>query len=164
MPQVTERIPPMPGITHNLENYEETYRTFTWEGAERIFSWAKTGRVNMAYECIDRHCAGSRKDKVALYYSDPTGRDEAYTYDELRVLSNKFGNVLRKLGVRKGDRVFLFLPRCPELYVACSAFSRSVPSPDRCSRRSWKRPFATACRTAKPWPWSPRRNSCPGCQ
>lgn len=118
MPQVTERIPPMPGITPNLENYEETYRTFTWEGAERVFSWAKTGRVNMAYECIDRHCAGSRKDKVALYYSDPTGRDEAYTYDELRVLSNKFGNVLRKLGVRKGDRVFLFLPRSPELYVS----------------------------------------------
>lgn len=118
MPKLSERIPPLPGEKPNLENYEEACCTFTWEGAERVFSWAETGRVNMAYECIDRHCTGPRKDKVALYYRDSTGRDEAYTYDELRVLSNKFGNVLRKLGVRKGDRVFLFLPRSPELYVS----------------------------------------------
>lgn len=117
MLQHDERIAPVPG-DYNLKDYEEAYRTFSWKEAEKVFSWAETGRVNMAYECIDRHCEGPRKNKVALYYSDPSGRDEKYTFYELKRLSNKFGNVLRKLGVKKGDRVFVFLPRSPELYVS----------------------------------------------
>ncbi|MFC3773815.1 acetate--CoA ligase, partial [Paenibacillus sp. GCM10012303] len=52
-----------------------------------------------------------------LYYSDAT-RDEAVTYGQMKANSNKFGNVLRKLGVGKGDRVFIFMPRSPELYYA----------------------------------------------
>ncbi|MCG0313405.1 MAG: acetate--CoA ligase, partial [Calditerricola sp.] len=92
MLQHDERIAPVPG-DYNLKDYEEAYRTFSWKEAEKVFSWAETGRVNMAYECIDRHCEGPRKNKVALYYSDPSGRDEKYTFYELKRLSNKFGNV-----------------------------------------------------------------------
>ena len=102
---------------YNLVNYDETYQQFNWEDIEKTFSWYETGKVNIAYEAIDRHCEMGRKNKVALYYSDAT-RDEKYTFLELKKLSNRFGNGLRNMGIEKGDRVFIFMPRSPELYVA----------------------------------------------
>ncbi|HEX3032441.1 MAG TPA: AMP-binding protein, partial [Bacillota bacterium] len=102
---------------HNMQDYQEAYANFQWEAVERNFSWYTTGKVNMAHECIDRHCESGFGDKVALYYSAPD-REENLTFQDLRVLSNKFGNVLRDLGVEKGDRVFVFMPRSPELYVS----------------------------------------------
>ncbi|WP_404800791.1 acetate--CoA ligase [Guptibacillus algicola] len=100
---------------HNLQDYEATYENFEWKEAEKAFSWNETGNVNMAYEAIDKHAESERKNKVALYFSDPK-RDEKYTYSEMKSLSNKAGNVLRKINVEKGDRVFIFMPRSPELY------------------------------------------------
>jgi len=111
-----ELIPAVEG-NHNLQNYEEAYKSFNWEDVEKEFSWYETGKVNMAYEAIDRHLLTDRKDKVALLYSDPN-REEAYTFAQLSELSNKFGNVLRQRGIQKGDRVFVFMPRTPELYVS----------------------------------------------
>ncbi|MCY9588501.1 acetate--CoA ligase [Paenibacillus chitinolyticus] len=101
----------------NLGDYEKARESFNWEQIESNFSWFDTGKVNMAYEAIDRHAESSRKDKVALYYSDQK-RDESYTFSQLKTTSNQFGNVLRKLGVNKGDRFFIFMPRTPELYMA----------------------------------------------
>ncbi|MBP1932925.1 acetate--CoA ligase [Ammoniphilus resinae] len=112
----TITLPVTPG-KHNLVNYEETYSNFDWKDVEKEFSWYETGQVNMAYEAIDRHCETARKNKVALYYSD-ANRDEKYTFLEMKKLSNKFGNVLREIGIKKGDRVFVFMPRTPELYVS----------------------------------------------
>ncbi|MFC9776893.1 acetate--CoA ligase [Paenibacillus chitinolyticus] len=101
----------------NLGDYEKARESFNWEQIESNFSWFDTGKVNMAYEAIDRHAESSRKDKVALHYSDQK-RDESYTFSQLKTTSNQFGNVLRKLGVNKGDRFFIFMPRTPELYMA----------------------------------------------
>ncbi|MFK3813533.1 acetate--CoA ligase [Bacillus halotolerans] len=101
---------------HNLENYDETYRQFDWSEAEKHFSWHKTGKLNAAYETIDRHAESFRKNKVALYYKD-VKRDEKYTFKEMKEETNRAGNVLRRYGnVEKGDRVFIFMPRSPELY------------------------------------------------
>ncbi|MEG7280712.1 acetate--CoA ligase [Bacillus sp. 0909A] len=101
---------------HNLKNYEETYRQFDWSEAEKHFSWHKTGKLNAAYETIDRHAESFRKNKVALYYKDAK-RDEKYTFKEMKEETNRAGNVLRRYGnVEKGDRVFIFMPRSPELY------------------------------------------------
>ncbi|MCM2582762.1 acetate--CoA ligase [Bacillus stercoris] len=101
---------------HNLKNYEETYRHFDWAEAEKHFSWHETGKLNAAYEAIDRHAESFRKNKVALYYKDAK-RDEKYTFKEMKEESNRAGNVLRRYGnVEKGDRVFIFMPRSPELY------------------------------------------------
>lgn len=111
-----ERIPPV-ATNPNMKSYEETYATFSFEEAEKFFSWHATGKVNMAYEAIDRHVESGRGDKIALLYSD-AARDESYTFAELSKRSNRFANVLRKLGVRKGDRVFIFMPRTPELYIS----------------------------------------------
>lgn len=99
----------------NLTNYEETYASFRWEEVEKAFTWHETGKVNMAYEAIDRHAASAKKDKIALYYSD-NQREEKYTFEEMSKKSNQFANVLRNHGVKKGDRVFIFMPRTPELY------------------------------------------------
>jgi len=111
-----EMIPVTEG-RFNLENYEEAYANFDWADVEKQFSWHETGKVNMAYEAIDRHLNLGRAEKIALHYSDQT-RKESYTYAQLSRLSNQFGNVLKKLGIRKGDRVFVFMPRTPELYVS----------------------------------------------
>lgn len=100
---------------NNLQNYDEYYKNFRWEDVKKEFTWSKTGKVNAAYEAIDRHIDEGKKDKIALYYSDSV-RDEAYSFSEIKEKSNRFGNVLRKIGVHKGDRVFIFMPRSPELY------------------------------------------------
>ncbi|MBO9131220.1 acetate--CoA ligase [Bacillus sp. 165] len=112
-----EALPIIKG-ENNLVNYEEAYTNFDWKEAERNFSWYETGRVNMAYEAIDKHANSHLKNKVALYYQDGN-RKEKYTFKEMMELSNKAGNVLKTYGdVEKGDRVFIFMPRSPELYFA----------------------------------------------
>ncbi|UMT77236.1 acetate--CoA ligase [Staphylococcus roterodami] len=104
--------------THNLKNYEETYNNFNWQDVERAFSWNETGKMNMAYECIDRHVEQGLGDKIALNYKDEY-RKESYSYKEMQCLSNKAANVLSKhASVEKGDRVFIFMSRTPELYFA----------------------------------------------
>ncbi|CAI8951923.1 MULTISPECIES: acetate--CoA ligase [Bacillus] len=112
-----ETLPVIKG-ENNLPDYEETYAGFNWEEVNKNFSWYETGRVNMAYETIDKHAKSDRKNKVALYYQDGV-RKEKYTFKEMKEFSNKAGNVLKNYGdVEKGDRVFIFMPRSPELYFA----------------------------------------------
>lgn len=103
---------------YNLKSYDDTYASFDWKEAEKAFSWFETGKVNAAYEAIDRHAESERKDKVALYYRD-ANRNEQYTFAQMKANSNKAANVLKEYGnVVKGDRVFVFMPRSPELYFA----------------------------------------------
>ncbi|CDQ37814.1 acetyl-CoA synthetase [Virgibacillus sp. CM-4] len=112
-----QKIPAREG-NHNLTDYEKTRETFSWEALKKHFTWNETGKVNMAYEALDRHAENpKKKDQVALLYSDPE-REEKVTFATLRDESNKFANVLRKYDVKKGDRVFLFMPRSPEFYAA----------------------------------------------
>nr|WP_306220693.1 acetate--CoA ligase [Cohnella sp. WQ 127256] len=101
----------------NMASYDEAVKDLNWADIESQFSWASTGKVNMAYEAIDRHVDNGRGDKIALHYSD-TQREESYTFADLSRQSNRFANVLRDLGVVKGDRVFIFMPRTPELYFS----------------------------------------------
>ncbi|OQP06496.1 acetate--CoA ligase [Geobacillus sp. 46C-IIa] len=111
----TELLPVVQG-DYNLKNYEEAYEQFQWTETEKAFSWHETGRVNMAYEAIDRHAESFRKNKVALYYRDAV-RNEKYTFKEMKEMSNKVANVLKQVAdIEKGDRVFVFMPRSPELY------------------------------------------------
>ena len=113
--QLAEAIPPAEG-NYNLKSYEEARKNFRWEDVKAHFTWHRTGKVNMAYEAIDRHAEGDLKHKTALIYVDDQKR-ETYTFEQLSKLSNKFGNALRKLGINKGDRVFFFMPRSPEIYI-----------------------------------------------
>ncbi|MFB9279901.1 acetate--CoA ligase [Cohnella cellulosilytica] len=101
----------------NMASYEEAVKSFNWADIEKHFTWSTTGKVNMAYEAIDRHVAEGRGDSIALHYSD-NDREESYTFSDLSKQSNRFANLLRGQGVGKGDRVFIFMPRTPELYFS----------------------------------------------
>ncbi|MCH8638746.1 acetate--CoA ligase [Staphylococcus lugdunensis] len=103
---------------YNLSNYEDVYQNFDWNEVKKAFSWYKTGKINMAYECIDRHVDDGKGDKIALNYKD-NERQEQYTFSDIQHLSNQAANVLvEHANVQKGDRVFIFMPRTPELYFA----------------------------------------------
>lgn len=101
----------------NLEDYAKTSRTFTWKDSRKYVDWID-GSLNAAYNAVDRHAQTWRKNKVALYWEDEAGNTKKYTFEELSLLSNQVGNVLKDFGVERGDRVFLFLPRIPELYFS----------------------------------------------
>ena len=102
----------------NLKNYDEKYNKFDWSETEKEFSWSETGKVNLAYEAIDRHVETYKKNKVALYYKDDK-RNEKYTFKEMERLYDQAANVFKNIAnVEKGDRVFVFMPRSPELYFA----------------------------------------------
>ncbi|AOM82881.1 acetate--CoA ligase [Salisediminibacterium beveridgei] len=102
---------------HQLQNYEQMRDSFTWSDVEPVFSWYKSGKVNAAYECIDRHAADGKGDQTALLYSDKN-RNESHTFEELRKSTNQAAHMFKKIGIQKGDRVFVFMPRSPELYIA----------------------------------------------
>ncbi len=115
---MVENILPPVDPKANLRDYNATCQSFNWKEVEQQFSWSRTGKVNIAYEAIDRHAQDpDRANRFCLIYEDE-GRRERITYHQMRDLSNKFANVLKRLGVEKGDRVFIFLPRCPEYYIA----------------------------------------------
>ncbi len=108
------------GITPNLTDYEEARRSFSWAQAEQHFSWSKTGRVNMAHECIDRHVEDGYGDKRALHYLE--GDDErVWTFAELKQETDRWATALRNEGVRRGDIVFIFLPKNADCYIAMLA-------------------------------------------
>ncbi|SDH31491.1 acetyl-CoA synthetase [Alteribacillus persepolensis] len=112
-----QTLPPKNG-DYNLKNYEEAAKNFNWSEIEKEFSWSETGKVNMAHEAIDRHAdSPNKKDQVALYYSD-ANRNEKYTFLEMKQKTNQAANILKDAGIKKGDRVFIFMPRSPELYFA----------------------------------------------
>ncbi|MBU0624171.1 MAG: acetate--CoA ligase [Candidatus Thermoplasmatota archaeon] len=101
----------------NLQNYEELRKTFKWSDADKDIDWFSDGMVNAAYNAVDRHAKSARKDKVALIHDDGDGHIQKFTFQQLFELTNKFANVLKKLGIKRQDRVFFFLQRSPELYA-----------------------------------------------
>ena len=105
-------------INPSLPDYESAYKSFSWDNAKKELDWFAERRINAAYNAIDRHLTTFRKNKIALYWEGALGQTQKYTFEEIAVLSNKFGNYLKKLGVDRGDRVFIFLPRIPYLYIA----------------------------------------------
>ena len=103
---------------YQLKNYEDAKAKFDWTEMAKEFSWHESGKVNIAYEAIDRHADSFRKNKVALYYKDEE-RKEAYTYYEMKKMTNKAANVLRsQSSLVKGDRLFVYMPNSPELYFS----------------------------------------------
>lgn len=113
-------------VAEGLVDYEKTYREFSWDIVKKEVSTTdnSTNKVNIAYEAIDKHAQTWRKNKVALYWEGADGTCQKYTFQELKKLSDMCANMLRWIGVKKGDRVFIFLPRLPELYIAMIAIAK----------------------------------------
>ena len=88
-----------------------------WESVKEELSFFDDGGINLAYNAIDRHVGTPVESKPPLWEGD-NGATASYSFGEMARLSNQYANFLTSLGVAKGDRVFLFLPRIPVLYAA----------------------------------------------
>jgi acetyl-CoA synthetase len=86
--------------------------------------WFVGGQTNISYNCIDRHVAGGKRTKAAIIWEGEPGDQRVLTYGDLRREVSKFANVLKQLGVRRGDRVAIYLPMIPELPIAMLACAR----------------------------------------
>ena len=117
-PVIPKPSPQEMTVTPNLPDVDGARQGFRWEDVYQEMDWLPGGFLNMAHECIDRHADGPRADKPAMIWLGKDGQEERYTFAQLRDETNKFANVLKSLGVAKGDRVFLFMERVPELYIA----------------------------------------------
>jgi acetyl-CoA synthetase len=131
-----------------IKNYEEVYsramqdlEAFWAERAEELewfrkwdrvlddsnkpfYKWFVGGKINICYNAVDRHMKTWRKNKVALYWEAENGERRVLSYYDLYREVNRFANVLKALGVRKGDRVTIYMPRIPELPIAMLACAR----------------------------------------
>ena len=86
--------------------------------------WFVGGRLNASVNCLDRHVATARRNKAAIIFEGEPGDRRTLTYWDLYVEVNRFANVLKRLGVRRGDRVGIYLPLIPEAAVAMLACAR----------------------------------------
>jgi acetyl-CoA synthetase len=105
-------------LSPNLRSYAEACASFSWDAARRELDGLSGGGLNIAYEAVDRHVAHGKGGRLALRWLGKDGTSQDLTYGDLARLTNRFANVLKQLGIGKGDRVFGLLGRVPALYVA----------------------------------------------
>ena len=89
-----------------------------------FFKWFEGGKTNISYNCLDRHLDGPNRDKPAIIWEGEPGESKTLTYAEMHSLVCRFANVLKSLGVKKGDRVAIYLPMVVELPAAVLACAR----------------------------------------
>ncbi|MGA2602146.1 MAG: acetate--CoA ligase [Bryobacteraceae bacterium] len=110
------------GIARELHWFKPWDRVLDWN-----VPWARWfvgGQINLSYNCLDRHVATWRKNKAALIWEGEPGEVRTLTYQQLLIEVSKFANVLRSLGVQKGDRVAIYMGMTPELPIAMLACAR----------------------------------------
>jgi acetyl-CoA synthetase len=105
-----------------LEWFKPWKKVLDWKPPKA--KWFVGGKINASVNCLDRHLAGAGRNKAALIWEGEPGDRRTLTYWELHREVCKFANVLKKLGVRKGDRVTLYLPMIPELPISMLACAR----------------------------------------
>ncbi|MGZ5202087.1 MAG: acetate--CoA ligase [Ramlibacter sp.] len=127
-------------VQPNWVDYEGVRRAFSWENARSELAGLPGGGLNIAFEAVERHARSDRAGHTAFRFlgTDDTCRDISYA--ELSRLTNRFAHVITRLGMGKGERLFVFAGRIPELYVAvlgglkagavvCPLFSAFGPEP-----------------------------------
>ena len=91
------------------------------DGAMPDTKWFTGGKLNVSYNCLDRHLLGPNKNKAAIIWEGEPGDTRVLRYQDLHREVCKFANVLKSLGVQTGDRVSLYMPMIPELAIAMLA-------------------------------------------
>lgn len=89
-----------------------------------FYKWFAGARCNIVYNALDRHIETANKNKLALIWEGEPGDSRKYTYFELYREVNRFANVLRSLGIRKGDRIVIYMPQLPETVIAMLAAAK----------------------------------------
>ncbi len=124
MPNSTEQTSQYPTIhksvapgTANMQDYDLLYNNFNWASfGESTLNLPRANGVNKASICLDDHPPAVMQ-RTALLWQATNGDKETYTFEELKRKTNQFANVLKDLGVQKGDRVFVYLERIPEIFI-----------------------------------------------
>lgn len=120
-------------LEHRTEYWDEQARelhwfapwhtTFRWT-QKPFFQWFVGGKFNIVYNCLDRHMRTETRHKVAFYWEGDDGSNRTITYEELYKLTNRFARGLQQLGVKKGDRVAIYMPAILEQIIAVLAVAR----------------------------------------
>ena len=118
----------------DIEKYwSEKAEQFDWfqkwdtvldETDKPFYKWFVGGKINLAYNAVDRWIETSKRNQVAILYVNERGNERKITYYELYVKVNKLANALKNLGVKKGDTVSMYLPMCPELLISLLACNK----------------------------------------
>lgn len=112
-------LAPVSGV-YNLSNYQETKEAFDWDQAKEALYFGETGKMNAAYETIDRHVAEGYGSKIALHYVDQKV-SYSLTFQQVKEKTDHYARILKENSVRKGDRVFIFLPKNTACYISILA-------------------------------------------
>ena len=115
-----------------------------------VAQWFVGGQTNVSYNCLDAHLDTPRRNKAAIIWEGEPGDVRVYTYEMLHREVCKFANVLKKLGIGKGDVVAMYMPMVPELAIAMLACAGSARSTRWSSAGSRPRPSPTATTTPRP--------------
>jgi acetyl-CoA synthetase/medium-chain acyl-CoA synthetase len=91
---------------------------FDYQKEKEQWKWNIPESYNIGYDCVDKHAEGKNKDKNALIWENEQGDTEQYTFVQMKELSNKFGNILKSLGIKKGDRFLIRLPDIPAFQIS----------------------------------------------
>jgi len=110
------------GFAKELEWMKPWRKVLDWKPPRA--KWFVGGKLNASVNCVDRHARGPRANKAALIWEGEPGDQRTITYRELLREVGKFANVLKSLGVKKGDRVTLYMPMIPELPIAMLGCAR----------------------------------------
>jgi acetyl-CoA synthetase len=112
-------------LAEQLDWSKKWDKVLEWDFNKPEVKWFGGGKLNASYNCLDRHLNTWRSNKVALIWQgEPLEENRFFTYQQLHYHVCKFANVLKKLGVKKGDRVSIYLPMIPELPIAMLACAR----------------------------------------
>ena len=105
-----------------LDWFKKWDTVLKWEAPHA--QWFVGGKINISHNCLDRHLSGWRRNKAALIWEGEPGDARTLTYQQLHTEVCRFANVLKKVGVKKGDRVALYMPLIPELAISMLACAR----------------------------------------
>ncbi len=112
-------------LAEELDWIKKWDRVYYWDPKKVECRWFEGGKLNVSYNCLDRHLKTPIRDKVAIIWEgEPMGESRSYTYQQLHREVCRFANVLKKKGIKKGDRVCIYLPMIPELPIAMLACAR----------------------------------------
>ena len=111
------------GLAEELDWFRKWDTVLDWSGAP-FAKWFIGGKLNVSYNCIDRHVNNGRRNKAAIVWEGEPGDWKVYTYGDLLREVCQFANGLKSLGIGKGDRVTIYLPMTPELPIAMLACAR----------------------------------------
>src|SRR4051812_1124193 len=109
----------------NLEWHKPFTKTLN-ESEAPFYKWFEDGQLNVSYNCLDRNLNNGNADKVAIIFESDNGQSVKYTYKELHRKVCKFANGLKSLGIKKGDRVVIYMPMSVEGVAAMQACARIV--------------------------------------